>query len=147
MIFYTSFAVLFPLFGKIALGYALRHFDIVSEKTLYEINSVIFKILLPVLVFINIYHTDVVAIDSYRVLWFSAVSVIVSFIIFMVIVPIFVKENSRRGVLVQAITRSNFIFFGMPMVISLCGNESIGLVTLLIAIVSPIFNIISVISL
>ncbi|MFA7671952.1 MAG: AEC family transporter [Sphaerochaetaceae bacterium] len=147
MVFYTAFSVLFPLFGKIALGYTFRHFGLVKEETLFEINNIIFRVLLPTLVFINIYQTDFSSVTSYSLLWYAALSIMVIFVFFMVTIPLFVKKNSKRGVLIQAITRSNFIFFGMPMALALYGKESTGLVTLLIAILTPLFNINSIIAL
>ena len=55
--------------------------------------------------------------------------------------PRFEKENSRRGVLVQAIYRSNLTLFTIPLAESLYGNASGYLVALLIAFITPVYNI------
>ena len=56
MIFSTAFSVLFPLFAKIALGYGIRSLKFLSEKTLKEMNNVVFRVFLPTLLFSNIYR-------------------------------------------------------------------------------------------
>ena len=50
----------------------------------------------------------------------------------------------KRQVLIQGIFRSNFIIFGLPVTISLYGEEAGGIAALLIAVIIPIFNIFSV---
>ena len=66
----------------------------------------------------------------------------------MIFVPLLEKENRRRGVLVQGIMRSNFVIFGLPVLVSLCGeNSNTGAVSLVIAVVVPMFNAFSVIAL
>jgi len=65
----------------------------------------------------------------------------------MIAIPPFAKSRDRKGVLVQGVIRSNFIFFGLPMAISLYGKESAGIASLLGGLASPLFNVISLFSL
>jgi predicted permease len=62
----------------------------------------------------------------------------------MFIIPKLVTENSQRGVLVQGICRSNFIFFGMPMAMQLYGGTSAGIASLMVGVVVPLVNMTSV---
>ena len=41
------------------------------------------------------------------------------------IIPKIEKNDKRKGVLVQAIFRSNFVLFGLPIAISLFGEENL----------------------
>lgn len=147
MIFSTAFSVLFPLFAKIALGYTLRSVGFLSQTTLKEMNNIIFRVFIPTLLFSNIYQTDFATITSFRLLWFSVLSIVVMNAFFMVFIPMIEPENRRRGVMVQGICRSNFIFFGMPMAVALFGGASAGLASLMVGVVVPMVNVTSVIAL
>src|SRR5699024_6597857 len=56
----------------------------------------------------------------------------------------FVKEKKKRGVMIQGLVRGNSILFGLPIVASIYGEDSIGLVSLFAAWLIPLFNVLSV---
>ena len=62
-----------------------------------------------------------------------------------IIIPLIEKENRKRGVLIQTIFRSNFVLFGIPVVLSLFGDQGAGITSLLIMVVVPLFNFLAVI--
>lgn len=103
MIFSTAFSVLFPLFAKIALGYGIRSLKILSEKTLKEMNNVVFRVFLPTLLFSNIYKTDFSTITSFNLLWYAVLSLIVMVSFYLLLIPRLEADNRKRGVLVQGI--------------------------------------------
>ncbi len=77
-----------------------------------------------------------------------AVAVIIIFSIFLIlvfIIPKIEKDNKTRGALIQGVFRSNFVIFGIPVTISLFGDKSIGVTSLLIAVIVPMFNVLSVV--
>ena len=49
--------------------------------------------------------------------------------------------------MVQAIFRSNFVLFGLPVAVSLCGENNVGPTSLLVGFVVPVFNVLAVICL
>lgn len=52
-------SVVFPIFALIVLGYILKRIKMVDDHSLNVINKLVFKVFLPVLLFYNIYKTDV----------------------------------------------------------------------------------------
>ena len=142
-----SINVVLPLFLLMALGFVLNRMKLMTEPALTQMNNVTFRVLLPTLLFVNIYQTDLDSALNGRLMVFAPALVLASFLILMVLVPCIEKENRKRGVMVQAIMRSNFVLFGMPVVTSLFGEGNTGSTALLIAIVIPMFNIFSVIAL
>jgi len=106
---------------------------------------VVFRVFLPTLLFSNIYKTDFSTITSFNLLWYSVLSLIVMVSFYMLLIPRLEPENAKRGVLVQGICRSNFIFFGMPMAATLYGGTSAGIASLMVGIVVPMINMLSVI--
>lgn len=142
-----SLEVVLPLFLMLTLGYFLRRIQLVEDGSLRVMNNLVFRVFLPVLLFINIYRTDIGAVMNPRLILFAASCVAGSFLLLFFLIPIFEKDNRRRGVLVQGIFRSNFILFGLPVTIALCGEENSGVTSMVIAVIIPLFNILAVFAL
>ena len=142
-----SLDVVLPLFLMLALGYFLRRISMVDDGSLRIMNNLVFRIFLPVLLFINVYHTDIGTVMNPRLIFFAAACVAGSFLLLLFLVPLFEKDNCRRGVLIQGIFRSNFILFGLPVTIALCGEENSGVTSMVIAVIIPLFNILAVFAL
>lgn len=142
-----SFNVVLPLFLSIALGYFLRCVRMLDEATQKSLNRLCFKVFLPIYVFNNIYTTDM-AVAFHPGLTALAVGGILGvFIFLMAFIPRIEPDNAKRGVMIQAIFRSNFVLFGLPVAVSLCGEANIGPTSLLIGFVVPMFNILAVVCL
>lgn len=145
--FILSFNVVSPLFLIMSLGYYLKYIRLFDDHTLNIMNKVCFKVFLPILLFYNIYKSDVKSAFNINLIIFSVVSVVLLFLILLIIIPKIEKDNRKRGVMIQSIFRSNFVIFGMPVASSIYGEGNIGSTALLIAIIVPLFNLLSVISL
>ena len=142
-----SFNVVLPLFLCMALGYFLKWIKLYDDATLKTINKLVFKVFLPIYLFRSIYTTDLSAVFNPKLILFAVLGILAWFVILMLVVPRIEKEDAKRGVMVQAMFRSNFVLYGLPVAVSLCGEENIGATSLMIGIVVPIFNILAVITL
>ena len=129
------------------LGYLLKTLKVADKKGFNTINKLVFKIFLPVLLFYNIYKTDVGNVFDIKLIGFSAVGIILIFTVGYFIAIICTKDNSKRGVMLQGFFRSNFAILGVPIVGYICGEESGGLASMMVAVVVPIFNVLAVIAL
>ena len=136
-----------PLFFSIALGYILKRLGMYDDVTLKTLNKLVFKVFLPIYLFRSIYSTDLSAAFDLKVIIFAVVGLLIWFLLLMFIMPLFEKSNAKCGVMVQAMFRSNFVLFGLPVAISLCGEDKIGTTSLLMGIIIPIYNILAVITL
>lgn len=141
---YLAFSVVFPLFLLLTIGYVLRLVKIFNDTFLQQLNKLVFKFFLPVLLFINIYKSDFNSTFNLKLVLFAVIGVLSTFLILMLIIPVFVKKNENRSVVIQGIFRSNFIIFGIPMAQSLYGSSSAAITAVLIAFVVPLFNILAV---
>ena len=54
------------------------------------------------------------------------------------------KDNRSRGAMLQGLFRSNFVLLGLPLVENIFGPEAVAVPTMMIAVVSPIYNIVSI---
>lgn len=145
--FILSFNVVTPLFIIMSLGYYLKYIKLLDKQTLNVMNSVCFKFFLPILLFFNIYQSDVKSSFNINLITFSISSIVILFVVLCFLIPKIEKDNKKRGVMIQGIFRSNFVIFGMPIATSIYGEGNIGTTALLIAVIVPLFNLLSVISL
>lgn len=95
--------------------------------------------------FYNVYKADASSLPRPQLMIFGAVSLLLLEVILVLIVPKIIKENPRRGVIIQAIYRSNFILFGLPLTISVFGDSAASVAAMMVTIVVSIYNITSVI--
>ena len=142
-----AFNVVLPLMLCIMLGYFLNRIGMIGEALRKGMNSLCFKVFLPFYLFQSIYTTDVSASFNGTLMIFCCVAMTAWFALLMYLIPKVEKENPRRGVLIQAMFRSNFALFGLPMAESLCGAERMGPTSLLIGVCVPLVNILAVITL
>ena len=142
-----AFNVVLPLFFAMALGYTLKGIGMYDTATLKTINKLVFKVFLPIYLFYSIYSTDLSVAFNPKVMLFSVLAILTWFLLLMFVVPLIEKDNAKRGVMVQAMFRSNFVLFGLPVAVSLCGEDKIGITSLLMGIVIPIYNVLAVITL
>jgi len=142
-----SFNVVLPLFVNMALGYALRCLHMLDETTQKNLNKLVFKVFLPIYLFNNIYTTDISASFDPVLLALVIGGILAIFLLLMLLIPGIEPQNARRGVMIQAIFRSNFVLFGLPVAVSLCGEANVGPTSLLIGAVVPLFNVLAVICL
>lgn len=131
----------------LVLGYILRLVKVFNDGFLEQLNNLAFKVFLPLLLFVNVYESDFESIFSIKLVLYALACVAVCFFILLFIVPIFCKDNKRKGVIVQGAFRSNFILFGLPIATSIFGAEGGAVTSILVAFVVPLLNALSVLAL
>ncbi len=139
--------IVLPLFLMMAAGYIIRLTGLMNETSVRQTNNAIFTVFLPLLVFHNIYTTDLAESFEYRLLFFAIAGVTLQFLLALCIAFLTERENSRRGVMLQGMFRSNFVLFGIPVCTALFGAQASGLASVLIAVIIPLYNVLAVVSL
>ncbi|MBR0293598.1 MAG: AEC family transporter, partial [Acidaminococcaceae bacterium] len=79
-----------------------------------------------------------------RLLAFTVAGLFIMLMLSAVVVCTVEKDNRSRGAMLQALFRSNFVLLGMPLVENIFGSEALAVPTMMIAVVSPIYNSVSV---
>lgn len=139
--------VVVPIFLLIMLGYALTRLKLWDEHFLKIANSVCFKCLLPVLLFYNVATANIFEVFNGKLILYVCLCACLLCGVLFVIVPLFVKDNKRRGVMIQGTFRSNFLLFGVPLGLSIGGNAGAVLAAVVASFYVPVINMLSVISL
>lgn len=142
-----AFNVVLPLFMCIALGYLLRRLGMMEAEPRRAMNKLCFKVFLPIYLFHSIYTTDLGMAFDVKLILLAALGILGIFFFLMLTIPRIEEENARRGVMIQGIFRSNYALFGLPVALSLCGEDKLGPSSLLIGVIVPIFNVLAVITL
>lgn len=139
--------VIVPIFLLIILGYVLTRIKLWDEHFLNIANNLCFKCLLPVLLFYNVASANIMEVFNGKLILYVCLCACVLCGILFLIVPIFVKDNKRRGVMIQGTFRSNFLLFGVPLGLSIGGVQGSVLAAVVASFYVPVINMLSVISL
>ena len=141
----VSFEVVAPLLILMLLGAVLLRVHIFDEITVKKMNAAVFRVFLPALIFNNVYNSSVDDVKNIGTALYTAAVIVGAFILSMLFVCLVEKDNAKRGVMVQGMCRSNFVIFGVPLCVSICGEGVLGKISVAVAIVVPVLNILSVI--
>lgn len=136
-----------PIFLLMALGYLLKLLKFAEKSTFDAMNRLVFRIFLPILLFHNIYTTDLNLVFNGKLILFTVIGILTVFTVGYFVVLGLTRDNARRGVMLQGFFRSNYAILGIPVVEYVCGDSATGLASLMVAIVVPLFNILAVICL
>ena len=140
-----SINVILPLVIEMSHGQIVRITDVIDGNTSKKMNSAIFKLFLPVLIFYNVYTSEIADVFNAKLILYAVLSIFILVGILAAAVPLFEKDKKKIGVIIQGIFRSNFVIFGVPLSIALSGNSISGTVSVLVACVIPTFNLLAVI--
>ena len=140
-----AFHAIVPLFLIIALGFGVKRLGWIGPEDVRRFNKVCFYTFMPVMLFYNIYTSDfsheVRLPYALFVVGMALAMILLAFLITLAAE----KTPERRGVMIQAAFRSNFVLLGLPIAEELLPNANFGVTALMIAIVVPIYNMMSVV--
>ena len=136
-----------PMFLIIALGLLVRRTHMISDEALRQTNGVCFKVFMFILLFYNVYTSDLSSTFNGKLLAFCSLGVLAEFLAAALAVPRVVREPPVRGVIIQACFRANVVLLGIPISLSLFGEEGTGQMAVLTAAVVPLINALSVVAL
>lgn len=145
--FLVALNAIMPTFLLLAFGYFLRHANFVTDEYLKQTNKLTFKFFLPILLFNNIYKTNILELLNGTMFVFALGSLLLLFAILCIVVPRVVKNPKQRGVIIQAIFRSNYVIFGVSLVTNVFSEEHAAVASVLSAVLVPTYNVLAVIAL
>ncbi len=141
-----TFLALCPLYFYMTVGVVLRKMKVLKSEDLPKLNAFQIRCFIFFSLFNNVRNSDFSAMDSGKLLLFGGASVVFLFLLYMLTVPRVLKDRRQTATAIQCMHRSNFVLLGMAYAEQLCGPENVGPVSLLICIVTPLFNLLAVIT-
>ena len=112
-----------PFLIYISFGYGVVKSGLADDAFMNKLNKVVFRAFFPLLMFNNMYQLKRDFSLNLTLVATAVLSVLFLQALLLLVVPRLVKENPRRGVIIQAIYRSNFVLFGIPLAANLFGDE------------------------
>ncbi len=145
--FFVCLNAVVPIFLIMALGCLARHLGAIKREDVPKLNRLLFRYFMPVMLFYNIYTSDLSGAVQPKLLIFAAGGVLLEYALAFAYVMLTEKDTAKRGVKIQGIYRSNFVIIGLPLATALVPGADAGPVVVLISVVVPMFNAIAVITL
>lgn len=134
-----------PILLLLLLGYILARKQFLSKDFLHLGNQLVFKFLLPMTIFHNVYEVDSIRSINWPLVLFSLSVVLILFGLGLLCSKWFVSSPDAKGVFVQCTFRSNFAIIGLPLAESLGGASGAAMAAVLSGFTIPLFNVLAVI--
>ena len=145
-IFLFALNSVMPIILLVALGYILKRIGLFTKEFLGIANKTVFRVLLPVLLFMNLARMDNFSQLSFPLFLYVVGAIALLFAAGLLLAQT-TSEHRQKGVLLQCTFRSNFALIGVPLAQLMAGDEGVQSAAMLSAFTIPLFNILSVISL
>lgn len=145
--FIVALTSVLPLFALIAIGGYVKKANYLTPTELGRVNNMVFRIFFFFMMFYNIYMANLGDIFNPALVAMGVGGVLATIVIAWLFVVRWEPANPRRGVLIQAIFRSNFVIMGIPIIGNVYGVEALAVPTMMIVFIVPIYNILGVLSL
>jgi predicted permease len=139
--------IVFPLFLLMLVGRLLKRVGLFTEPLIAAGDKLTYRFLLPCVLFAGIYDADLHTAFNPRLLLFIFLAILSINLISYATVPLFVKDDARRGTMIQAMTRSNYILIGIPICQAAYGSAGLMQVALVAALYVPTVNFFAVLAL
>ena len=143
--FMVAFNAVAPFLILLGIGFAVVRTGVADRAFMNRLNALNFKVFFPFLMFNNVYSAKPDNMPSLKLIITGVASVTLLVILLMLVVPRIVKENPRRGVIIQGIFRSNFIIYGIPLTTYVFGTEKSSICGMMIMVMVTLFNVAAVI--
>lgn len=141
---FVAIGAVVPMFCLILIGVFVKRTKMLTDEELVHTNRMVFRVFFFCMMFYNIYTTDLSKTFRPGLMLFGGLGVIAVFLLATLFVCQCEPSNKRRGAMIQAIFRSNFVLMGIPLVSNIFGEDHLALPTMMIAIVVPIYNVVAV---
>jgi len=123
--FIYSVNVILPIFILVSLGVILKRLKVIPENFSDAVDKLIFKLGLPAMLFKEVAGSNISEALNVKLAIFAAVSVPLMFAVTTAVICFAVKDNGKRGAMIQGICRSNFAILGLPLIDNMFGNAGV----------------------
>ena len=142
---YTLHAIL-PILMTILLGLFVRRVGFWGDEFYRQLNSLCFRLFLPVQLFCSVYSIDDLSSVNWRMVIYLLLSVVGCMGVGL-IAAAFVRQRRQKGVIIQVAFRSNQAILGLPLARALGGDGAMGFASMATSVTVPLFNVLAVIAL
>lgn len=143
----TAVNAVFPVVLMTLLGYILQRIGFLSGEFIRVGSKFSFKVLMPCMLFVNVYNIESFAVIRWDVVIYCVVILLIIFILGFVTAVLTTSIPERRGVILQGTFRSNMAIMGLSLASVLGGPEAVATSAIVSAFTLPVMNTFAVIAL
>lgn len=140
-----AFTAVSPMLVYMIIGKLVRLAGVCTENTLRGMNQLLFKVFIPLSLFISIYNSDFGNLMQPKLFLFTELLLAAACICSWLLLKKRIPVPADRVAVTQGIFRSNVVLFGSALAANLCDDSGLALMAALCAVVVPTINIESVI--
>jgi len=142
--FMVAFNAVAPFLILLGIGFGAVRLKLTDRDFMNRLNKLNFRLFFPFMMFNNVYNAKPEDLPSVKLMLAGPLTFLAVVALLLIIVPQLVKENPRRGTIIQAIFRSNFIIYGIPLTTYVFGNDKASVCGMMVLIMVSLFNVASV---
>ena len=131
-----------PVFLVMVLGYILNRKGFFTESFLKISDKLVFKVTLPVMLFMDMWGIDLYTDFDVKYVLFCAAATTIAFVVIWIVAKIFIKDKKVTGEFVQVSYRSSAAILGAAYITNIYGDA--GMVPLMMIGSVPLFNVFAV---
>jgi len=139
-----SFNAVIPIFLIMLLGIVIKRLNIIDAFATKQMNSLLFKIVLPIMLFNTVHGSDYSQMLDHRFTLFLILSILAFFFICWIVAVKLIDDDKKKGAFIQGSFRGNYVILGVALSTEVLGFTPPLAVTGIVMVV-PIFNILSVV--
>lgn len=143
--FLLAVGAVVPFLIYLSVGYLVVRLKWSDRPFLEKLNTLVYRALFPFMMFQNVYSITADGFPSPTLMLMGPLCVLALIALALAVVPRIVTEDSRRGVIIQALFRSNYLLYGIPLTVFVFGSEKSGAAGIILAEMVTVFNVSAVI--
>ncbi len=143
--FLVAFNAVGPFLVLLGIGFGAVRLKMTDRDFMNRLNKLNFRLFFPFMMFNNVYNAKPEDLPSVKLMLTGPLTFLAVVAVLLAVVPRLVKENPRRGTIIQAVFRSNFIIYGIPLTTYVFGNEKASVCGMMVLIMVSLFNVASVV--
>lgn len=133
-----------PVFLMVILGIVLRRRNMIDDAFIAVSSKLVFNLALPALMFIAVATADLEVASHWPLIIFSVAAAVLAAAVAFVWASLSGHAGAVHGAFVQSAFRSNLGIVGLALCIAAFGSEGAALGALILAVVTPVYNLLSV---
>ena len=139
-----TLSITVPVVLLVVLGVYLRHKQHIDDAFVATSSRLVFNVSLPVLMFLAIVTADMAVSQHLPLVWFSLGASLAAFAFVFAVSRVLRVSSRRHGAFVQGAFRSNLGIVGLALCLNAYPEEGAILGALVLAVVTPVYNLLSV---
>lgn len=140
-----SLEITSPICFMLVLGILFKRFNIIDDHFIQVASKLVFKVTLPIMLFISILQAPAFTRDLMPLMWIGLAGNILFFTICHFIIKPLKYPHAQHSVIVQGAYRANTGIIGLAYVANTYQSHGIAIAALLVGVITILYNILAVI--